>query len=95
MKFAVKTVTCLGCKTPLRSNNSVKGERSLLFPIEIEIQNSFVRWRCLQQLSASNWRTIPEAGRKHLRFTSALFTTLDTMSKMSRLPSSGSFSFAI
>ncbi|KAG2053704.1 hypothetical protein BDR06DRAFT_952548 [Suillus hirtellus] len=23
MKFAVKTVTCLGCKTPLRSNNSV------------------------------------------------------------------------
>jgi hypothetical protein len=27
MKFAVKTVTCLGCKTPLKSNN--KG--SLLF----------------------------------------------------------------
>lgn len=26
MKFAVKTVTCLGCKTPLRSNNSVKSE---------------------------------------------------------------------
>lgn len=25
MKFAVKTVTCLGCKTPLRSTNSVKG----------------------------------------------------------------------
>ncbi|EPQ56433.1 hypothetical protein GLOTRDRAFT_120926 [Gloeophyllum trabeum ATCC 11539] len=25
MKFAVKTVTCLGCKTPLRANNSVKG----------------------------------------------------------------------
>lgn len=24
MKFAVKTVTCLGCKTPLRPNNSVK-----------------------------------------------------------------------
>jgi DNA polymerase delta subunit 1 len=24
MKFAVKTITCLGCKTPLRSNNSVK-----------------------------------------------------------------------
>jgi DNA polymerase delta subunit 1 len=23
MKFAVKTVTCLGCKTPLRANNSV------------------------------------------------------------------------
>jgi hypothetical protein len=23
MKFAVKTVTCLGCKTPLRGNNSV------------------------------------------------------------------------
>ncbi|ETW78956.1 hypothetical protein HETIRDRAFT_155985 [Heterobasidion irregulare TC 32-1] len=25
MKFAVKTVTCMGCKTPLRANNSVKG----------------------------------------------------------------------
>ncbi|KAJ7224475.1 DNA polymerase family B-domain-containing protein [Mycena pura] len=24
MRFAVKTVTCLGCKTPLRANNSVK-----------------------------------------------------------------------
>ncbi|KAG6817533.1 DNA-directed DNA polymerase delta [Tephrocybe sp. NHM501043] len=24
MKFAVKTVTCLGCKTPLRNNNSMK-----------------------------------------------------------------------
>ncbi|GBE86502.1 DNA polymerase delta catalytic subunit [Sparassis crispa] len=24
MKFAVKTVTCLGCKTPLRANNSMK-----------------------------------------------------------------------
>ena len=24
MKFAVKTVTCLGCKTPLKANNSVK-----------------------------------------------------------------------
>ncbi|KAI0731291.1 DNA polymerase family B-domain-containing protein [Earliella scabrosa] len=24
MKFAVKTVTCLGCKSPLRANNSVK-----------------------------------------------------------------------
>jgi hypothetical protein len=25
MKFAVKTVTCLGCKTPLKPTNSVKG----------------------------------------------------------------------
>ena len=27
MKFAVKTVTCMGCKTPLRANNSVKSEQ--------------------------------------------------------------------
>jgi DNA polymerase delta subunit 1 len=47
MKFAVKTVTCLGCKTPLRSNNSVKGEQSLPFLIGNEILNSFVRWRRL------------------------------------------------
>ena len=26
MKFAVKTVTCLSCKTPLRANNSVKSK---------------------------------------------------------------------
>lgn len=26
MKYAVKTVTCLGCKTPLRPNNSVKSK---------------------------------------------------------------------
>ena len=26
MKFAVKTATCLGCKTPLKSSNSIKGE---------------------------------------------------------------------
>lgn len=30
MKFAVKTVTCLGCKTPLRANNSVKSMTLLL-----------------------------------------------------------------
>lgn len=24
MKFAVKTITCLGCKTPLRANNGIK-----------------------------------------------------------------------
>lgn len=30
MKFAVKTVTCLGCKTALRPNNSVKGTTSPL-----------------------------------------------------------------
>lgn len=29
MKFAVKTVTCLGCKTPLRANNSIKGKCNL------------------------------------------------------------------
>ena len=28
MKFTVKTTTCLGCKTPLRVNNSVKGDKS-------------------------------------------------------------------
>ena len=32
MKFAVKTVTCLGCKTPLRPNNSVKGKCAYIMP---------------------------------------------------------------
>ena len=30
MKFAVKTITCLGCKTPLRATNSVKSKSCLL-----------------------------------------------------------------
>ena len=30
MKFAVKTATCLGCKTPLKSSNSIKGESPLV-----------------------------------------------------------------
>jgi DNA polymerase delta subunit 1 len=30
MKFAVKTVTCLGCKTPLRANNSLAGTQFLI-----------------------------------------------------------------
>ena len=30
MKFAVKTITCLGCKTPLRATNSVKSKSRLL-----------------------------------------------------------------
>ena len=30
MKFAVKTVNCLGCKSPLRANNSVES-RFLLY----------------------------------------------------------------
>ena len=33
MKFAVKTVTCMGCKTPLRANNSVKGEQRQSGPL--------------------------------------------------------------
>ncbi len=31
MKFAKKTATCLGCKTPLKGTNSVKGESSPQF----------------------------------------------------------------
>jgi DNA polymerase delta subunit 1 len=28
MKFAVKTVTCLGCKTPLKTNKGMCAERN-------------------------------------------------------------------
>jgi len=34
MKFAVKTVTCLGCKTPLRANNSVTSAYRLRRPYD-------------------------------------------------------------
>ena len=40
MKFAVKTVTCMGCKTPLRTNNSVTSEPVPRFSWELHSQPS-------------------------------------------------------
>lgn len=44
MKFAVKTVTCLGCKTPLRANNSVGSAYRLRRPYSTKSSSSPDRW---------------------------------------------------
>ena len=51
MKFAVKTITCLGCKTPLRANNSVSSAyRFLRRRCRTKSSSSLGRWRGLRQL---------------------------------------------
>ena len=94
MKFAVKTVTCLGCKTPLRANNSK--DKSLFriqgYAIVVDTSN---RRSDLQQLSTKNRGTISQASRNYVRIASAVFTTMDTMSTMSRIAASGRFDPAL
>ncbi len=48
MKFAVKTVTCLGCKTPLRENNSVSSAYRLRRPYNTKSSSSPDRWGSLR-----------------------------------------------
>ncbi len=47
MKFAVKKVTCLGCKTVLTPKNSVKSRQSLP-DSRLVLKHTAFRWRCLQ-----------------------------------------------
>ncbi|KAG2748452.1 hypothetical protein P692DRAFT_201790083 [Suillus brevipes Sb2] len=55
MKFAVKTVTCLGCKTPLRSNNSV--------------QNGAVCNNCRPKIGELYQKQITSASQLQVRFS--------------------------
>jgi len=67
MKFAVKTVTCLGCKTALRSNNSVQSV-SLLLPWNIRLS-----WRVSDGAVCNNCRPkISELYQKQVTMTSEL-----------------------
>jgi len=53
MKFTVKTVTCLGCKTPLRANNSAASKT--LFRLHVLCAMLMVFRRCgVPQLSAKD-----------------------------------------
>lgn len=57
MKFAVKTVTCLGCRTPLKSKT---GRFSWLEHAQAAAER--VRKRSLCQLQAEVARAVPETG---------------------------------
>lgn len=48
MKFAVKTVTCMGCKTPLRTNNSVASELVPDYFSTVKLTTTQSRWSGLQ-----------------------------------------------
>ncbi|ESK97702.1 dna polymerase delta catalytic subunit [Moniliophthora roreri MCA 2997] len=54
MKFAVKTITCLGCKTPLRANNSL---------------NSAVCNNCRPRLPELYQRQVSQASELQVRFS--------------------------
>lgn len=112
MKFAVKTVTCLGCKTPLRANNSVSGAYRLRPLILHDV--IFVSWQMAQSAiiavpesmnstknkyeffffcgggryysQTHNYRTV---GIFNIRNSGKICKTVDAMSTMSRVSSSG------
>lgn len=86
MKFAVKTVTCLGCKTPLRGKELCKYRPFLNAGTALLIPFS---WGLMQELQTAYARIIPKTNYHDIRTPSSLFTAMDTMSKMSRFPPPG------
>jgi hypothetical protein len=93
MKFAVKTVTCLGCKTPLRSNNSVKSELQQISPLTPSHQPLLCRWCCMQQLPTKDRGVISQAGRKRVRIPSTVLAVVDAMSTLSGVFAPGKVRF--
>ena len=72
MKFAVKTVTCLGCKTPLRANNSVKGKQTLPFPIgrsRIPLQDGAVCNNCRPRIGELYQKQVASTSELQVRFS--------------------------
>jgi len=77
MKFAVKTVTCLGCKTPLKSHNT---QSAYLRHKAVVGLTFFLRWCCLQELRSADARTVPETGMCIFRRSSHLLISLQCAS---------------
>lgn len=91
MKFAVKTVTCLGCKTPLRGKEiSMSHIHWFKSPIYLTI---YYRRSFVQKLQTQDARIVPEASYFDIGATSPIFSFMDTVSAVSRLASSGVFYF--
>jgi hypothetical protein len=85
MKFAVKTQTCLGCKTPLP-----KGTFPPLRVFFVWGPNGFrSQRRGMPKLSPSCWRIVPKTSHFDQRIRDALLAIVDSMSTMSRLVTSG------
>jgi hypothetical protein len=88
MKFAVKTVTCLGCKTPLRANNSVKSRSPSSYSFAHMLMHG-LRWCRMSELSSQNGGVVSKTSCEHIGAASPIFETLDTVSALSRVSSSG------
>lgn len=58
MKFAVRTITCLGCKTPLKPGSLSKSLSPILLSSKSDVSR---RQRRLRQLPTSNCRATREA----------------------------------
>jgi len=75
MKFAVKTQTCLGCKTPLPKGVSSQCIKCLTFRCQ---------GRCLSKLYPQSRRTLPETISHNQWSRDAFLPLMDSMSTMSR-----------
>ena len=89
MKFAVKATTCLGCKTVLKPTNSVPSKTPLSRQ-KLHLMFCYdARWCCMQELQTQNRGVLPEADGIHLCAPGVIFATLDSMSTMPRVLTSG------
>ena len=92
MKFAVKTRTCLGCKTALKPTNSVPGRedpsQAAIVGKELTVQ---LRWRCLSQLSKAITRAVSQTDKVICGASDAVRKAMDAMSALPGIPSSGRY----
>lgn len=88
MKFAVKTVTCLGCRTPLKPNSLSQSltsfaTRSLADPVSTR------RPSRLQQLPPSNGRVARQASLHCRTSRNGLRSSVDAVPTLPGLAASG------
>lgn len=88
MKFAVKTVTCLGCKTPLKGKDI-----SRLIPYDFQLKAEKYGYRgCpMQELQAENARVVQQACDDELPVASPLCAIMDAVPALSRISTPGQF----
>lgn len=88
MSFAVKRVTCLGCKTPLKPN-ALSQSCDVNSQASLELTRRSRRPSCLQQLPAEDRRAARQAGRADFTGRDGFRSALDAVPAVSRLPSPG------
>lgn len=82
MSFAVKRVTCLGCKTPLKPNalsELLRSRRVTIVRAAAHPSIPINRSSSLQQLSTKDGRTSRSAGRAHLPSRDCLRALVDAV----------------